>query len=314
MRNLSVALLVCAGLAACAAASAEVSAIDASGRRVTLAAPARRIVSLAPHATELLYAAGAGAKVVAVSDYSDFPEAAKRLPRVASSGGVDLERLLALRADLVVAWRLEATARALDRIEALGIPLAYIEPHRLEEIPQAIETLGVLAGTQEIAQAEAARLRAELGRLASAYRGRPPIDVFYEISQRPLMTLSGRHFVSDALALCGGRNVFAAAPIIAPEVDAEAVLAADPQVIISARSDPADNSWQDFWLRFSNLRAVRDGNLMAIHGEEMHRHGPRAIAATAKLCELLDEARRRSGLHSRLRSPLHSPSRAASPR
>ena len=258
--------------------------------------PAQRIVSLAPHATELLYAAGAGAKVVAVSEYSDFPEAAKRLPRVASSGGVDLERLLALRADLVIAWRLEATAKALDRIESFGIPLAYIEPHRLEEIPQAVETLGILAGTQETAQAEAGRLRAELGRLASAYRGRPPIDVFYQISQRPLMTLSGQHFVSDALALCGGRNVFAGAPIIAPVVDAEAVLAADPQAIIAARPDPADTSWQGFWLQFANLRAVRDGNLLAIRGEEMHRHGPRAIASTARLCELLDEARKRSGL------------------
>jgi iron complex transport system substrate-binding protein len=298
MRHTLAALLACAGLAACAMARGEVSVTDSSGRRITLAMPAQRIVSLAPHATELLYAAGAGAKLVAVSEYSDFPEAAKRLPRVASSSGVDLERLLALRADLVIAWRLEATARMLDRIESFGIPLAYIEPHRLEEIPQAIETLGVLAGTQEIAQAEAARLR--------AYRGRPPIDVFYQISPRPLMTLNGRHFVSDALALCGGRNVFADAPIIAPEVDAEAVLAADPQVIIAARSDPADKSWQDFWLRFGNLRAVRDGNLLAIRGEEMHRHGPRAIASTAKLCELLDEARRRSGPHSR--------PRAASPR
>jgi iron complex transport system substrate-binding protein len=306
MRNLSVALLVCAALGACAAAYAEVSAIDTGGRRIALATPAQRIVSLAPHATELLYAAGAGAKLVAVSEYSDFPEAAKRLPRVASSSGVDLERLLALRADLVVAWRLEATARALDRIESLGIPLAYIEPHRLEEIPQAIETLGVLAGTQERARPEAARLRAELARLASAYRGRPPIDVFYQISPRPLMTLNGRHFVSDALALCGGRNVFANAPIIAPEVDAEAVLAADPQVIIAASGDPADKSWQAFWLRFGQLRAVRDGNLMAISAEQMHRHGPRAIASTAKLCELLDEARRRSGPHS---GP-----RAASPR
>lgn len=299
MRNLAVALLVCASLGASAAASAQISAIDAGGRRVTLAAPAQRIVSLAPHATELLYAAGAGDKLVAVSEYSDFPEAAKRLPRVASSAGVDLERLLALRADLVIAWRLEATARTLDRIESFGIPLAYIEPHRLEEIPQAIETLGALAGTRPVAQAEAARLRAELARLAGAYRGRPPISVFYQMSPRPLMTLNGRHFVSDALSLCGGRNVFADASIIAPQVDVEAVLAADPQVIIAARSDPADRSWQDFWRRFGNLRAVRDGNLLAIRSEEMHRHGPRAITSTAKLCELLDEARRRAGLHSR---------------
>src|SRR3954466_4538880 len=127
MRTTLAALSAFAALAACTAACAQVSATDSSGRRITLAMPAQRIVSLAPHATELLYAAGAGAKLVAVSEYSDFPEAANRLPRVASSAGVDLERLLALRADLVVAWRLEATAKALDRIEALGIPLVYIE-------------------------------------------------------------------------------------------------------------------------------------------------------------------------------------------
>src|SRR5258705_5457128 len=155
MRNTLAALSAFAALAACATVCAEVSAIDSSGRRITLAMPAQRIVSLAPHATELLYAAGAGAKVVAVSEYSDFPEAAKRLPRVASSGGVDLERLLALRADLVIAWRLEATARALDRIESFGIPLAYIQPHRLEEIPHAIESVGGLAGTRPGPEGEA---------------------------------------------------------------------------------------------------------------------------------------------------------------
>ncbi len=296
MRKAIAALLACSGVAACATVCAEISATDSSGRRVTLSKPAERIISLAPHATELLYAAGAGTKIVAVSEYSDFPEAAKRLPRVASSSNVNLERLLALRPDLVIAWRLEATAKALDRIESFGIPLAYIEPRRLGEIPQAVETLGVLAGTQPVAQAEAKRLRIELGRLASAYRGRPAIEVFYQISLRPLMTLSGQHFVSDALALCGGHNVFAGAPTIAPVVDAEAVLAADPQAIIAARPDPADRSWQGFWLRFGKLRAVRDGNLLAIRGEEMHRHGPRAITSTARLCELLDEARMRSGL------------------
>ncbi len=278
----------------CGVALGAVSATDSSGRRVTLAKPAERIISLAPHATELLFAAGAGSRLVAASEYSDYPQAAKRLPRVASSGAIDLEQVLALRPDLVVAWRLEATTKALDRLESLGVLLAYIEPRRLDEIPQAVEILGTLAGTESIARAEAARLRAELARLRSAYRGRPAIDVFYQISERPLMTLSSQHFVSDAIALCGGRNVFANAPIIAAAVDAEAVLAANPQAIIAARTDPADRSWQGFWLRFGQLRAVHDGNLLALRAEEMHRQGPRAIAATAGLCKLLDEARRRS--------------------
>ena len=257
------------------------------------AAPAQRIVSLAPHLTELVFAAGAGSKLVAASDYSDFPPEAARLPRVASASGIDIERILALQPDLVLAWRLDATAKALDRLQSLGLRLEYIEPHRLDEIPRALETVGALAGTEPIATGEAARLREELNRLKIKYGGAKRIDVFYQAADRPLMTLNRRHFVSDAIRLCGGRNVFADAPLIASPIDAEAVLAANPQVIVAARNDPADTGWQSQWRRFPDLRAVRDGNLLAINAEEMSRHGPRAIAATGKLCALLDEARSR---------------------
>jgi iron complex transport system substrate-binding protein len=290
VKQVVLALLVLASIPA----AAEVTALDTAGRRIVLPAPAKRIVSLAPHLTELLFAAGAGGKVVAVSEYSDFPPEAARLPRVASSGGIDLEQILALRPDLVLAWRLDATAKALDRLESLGLPLAYFEPHRLQQIPAALEAIGTLAGTGATANAEAARLRAELARLKTQYGGRAPIDVFYQAADRPLMTLNGTHFVSDAIELCGGRNVFAGAPLIASPIDVEAVLAADPQAIVAARIDLADTAWQAEWRRFPQLRAVRDGNLLAVRAEEMHRHGPRAIAATAKLCALLDEARSRS--------------------
>jgi len=259
------------------------------------AAPAQRIVSLAPHLTELAFSAGAGAKLVAASDYSDFPPEAARLPRVASATGIDIERILALQPDLVLAWRLDATAKALDRLESLGLRVVYIEPHRLDEIPRALETVGSLAGTEPVASREAARLREELNRLRTKYSGLKRIDVFYQAADRPLMTLNGRHFVSDAIELCGGRNVFADAPLIASPIDAEAVLAADPQVIIAARTDLADTRWQEQWLRFPAMRAVRDGNLLAISAEQMGRHGPRAIAATGKLCVLLDAARSRVG-------------------
>src|SRR5688572_17722036 len=174
--------------------SFAVSAVDSEGRRVALERPAQRIVSLAPHVTEQLFAAGAGAKLVAVSEYSDYPEEAKRLPRVASSGGVDLERLLALKPDLVVAWRLEATAAALARLEALGLPVFYSEPRRLAQIPDSIEALGELAGTGATARPLAERLRRELARLGADYRSRRPVSVFYQISERPLMTLGGRQF------------------------------------------------------------------------------------------------------------------------
>jgi iron complex transport system substrate-binding protein len=262
------------------------SAVDSDGKRVTLARPAERIVSLAPHVTEQLYAAGAGSKLVAASDYSDYPEEAKRLPRVASSGAVNLEMVLALKPDLVVAWRLEATAAALSRLEALGVPVFYSEPRRLAQIPDMIEALGELAGTAGIARPLAGSLRSELSRLEKTYRARRPVSVFYQIAERPLMTLGGGHFVSDAIALCGGRNIFGDTALLAPQVNVESVLAADPEAIV-ATFDP----WLADWRRFSGLRAVRANSLYVVSPDEMHRHGPRAVRATGLLCRHLDEAR-----------------------
>jgi len=267
-------------------ALAAVSAVDSDGRRISLDAPAQRIVSLAPHVTEQLFAAGAGSKLVGVSEYSDYPEAAKALPRVASSGAVSIEMVLALKPDLVVAWRLEATAAALARLESLGVPVFYSEPRRLAQIPAMIESLGELAGTGAVANALAQDLRRELAQLDATYRGRRAVTVFYQIADKPLMTLGGGHFVSDAITLCGGRNVFADATSLAPVVNVESVLATDPEAILGTRDE-----WHAYWRRFPGLRAVRAGNLYTVPVNEMHRHGPRAIAATRLLCERIDAAR-----------------------
>ena len=294
MRFLTVACLAVAAracLAIAASAFAGVSALDSDGRRIELARPAQRIVSLAPHVTEQLFAAGAGKNLVAVSEYSDYPEEAKRLPQVASSGGIDLERVLALKPDLVVAWRLEATAAALARLQTLGLPVFYSEPRRLAQIPDNIEALGELAGTADTARRVAASLREQLKGLKAQYGSKRAVSVFYQISERPLMTLGGRQFVSDAIELCGGRNVFADSPVMAPQVNIEAVLAADPEAIITASARPTDRSWQALWQRFPGMRAVRAGNLYAVPMNEMHRHGPRAIGATALLCGYIDEVR-----------------------
>ncbi|MBV8030598.1 MAG: ABC transporter substrate-binding protein [Betaproteobacteria bacterium] len=276
------------------AAIAQVSAIDTDGRRITLEKPAERIVSLAPHVTELLFAAGAGAKVVGVSRYSDFPPAARGLPIVGDASAIDLERALALRPDLAAAWRINATAQSLDRLAALGVPVFYSEPHRLAQIPEQLEALGVLAGTQAAARVAAGDLRSLLHELESRYAARAQVSVFFQISERPLMTVNGRQLISDALAVCGARNVFADAPTIAPVVNAEAVVAADPDVILAARDDARDVAWSAAWRRFSDLRAVRDENLVTVPAVELNRQGPRVFAATRRLCGLLDEARSRA--------------------
>jgi iron complex transport system substrate-binding protein len=166
------------------------------------------------------------------------------------------------------------------------VPVFYSEPRRLAQIPDMIEALGELAGTAAIARPLAESLRKELAQLDASYRARRPVTVFYQISERPLMTLGGGQFVSDAIALCGGRNIFAAESVMAPMVNVESVIAADPEAIVATQ-----DTWLALWRRFPALRAVQAGNLFTVPVNEMHRHGPRAIAATRLLCGHLDAAR-----------------------
>ncbi len=279
-------------LAACAA-QAEVRVTDDYGNAVVLAAPARRVVSLAPHLTELMYAAGAGERMVGALQYSDFPPAAKRLPRVGSEASIDLEALVALRPDLVIAWPNAGSARAVERIAALGIPVFRSEPRELEDIARTLETLGQLAGTESAAAAAARAFRARAGDIARRHASRSPVRVFYQVWDRPLITVSGDHVISKAMRLCGGENVMADLPALAPEIDRERVLRADPEAIVASGADGARPAWLDAWRAFPELAAVRGDNLYAIRPELLQRHTPRLLDGADELCRILDAVRAR---------------------
>ncbi len=279
-------------LAACAA-QAEVRVTDDYGNAVVLAAPARRVVSLAPHLTELMYAAGAGERMVGALQYSDFPPAAKRLPRVGSEASIDLEALVALRPDLVIAWPNAGSARAVERIAALGIPVFRSEPRELEDIARTLETLGRLAGTDAAAAAAARAFRARAGDIARRHASRSPVRVFYQVWDRPLITVSGDHVISKAMRLCGGENVMADLPALAPEIDRERVLRADPEAIVASGADGARPAWLDAWRAFPELAAVRGDNLYAIRPELLQRHTPRLLDGADELCRILDAVRAR---------------------
>ncbi len=279
-------------LAACTA-QAEVRVTDDYGNAVVLAAPARRVVSLAPHLTELMYAAGAGERMVGALQYSDFPPAAKRLPRVGSEASIDLEALVALRPDLVIAWPNAGSARAVERIAALGIPVFRSEPRELEDIARTLETLGRLAGTDAAAAAAARAFRARAGDIARRHASRSPVRVFYQVWDRPLITVSGDHVISKAMRLCGGENVMADLPALAPEIDRERVLRADPEAIVASGADGARPAWLDAWRAFPELAAVRGDNLYAIRPELLQRHTPRLLDGADELCRILDAVRAR---------------------
>ncbi|AIO33570.1 periplasmic binding family protein [Burkholderia cenocepacia] len=278
-------------------AHADVSARDDAGNTVTLPAPAQRVISLAPHATELVFAAGGGAKLVGAVSYSDYPAAAKSVPRVGDNKALDLERIAALKPDLIVVWRHGNAERQTDALRALHIPLFFSEPKHLDDVSSSLRRLGTLLGTQTAADAAAASFDRTIASLRARYAARPPVTVFFQVWDRPLMTLNGAHLISDVIALCGGHNVFASLQPRVPTVTDEAVLATDPEAIVTTsagatRSDQALPSLER-WRAWPALTAVARGNLFAIDGDLLTRPAPRIAQGAAALCEDLDAARAR---------------------
>ena len=288
MRRLLLTLLLAAG-----SAQAAIDIADDTGQALHLAQPAKRIVSLAPHITEMLFAAGAGDRVVGAVQYSDYPEAAKKIARVGGYTSVDMEKVAALKPDLVVAWKSGNRGAHLDKLRALGIPVFINEPRRIDDVARSIAQLGKLAGTDSAGEAAAQAFRKRHEALAAKYSARPPVRIFYEAWNRPLMTINGEHLISDVIRLCGGDNVFAKLPMLAPTIDAEAVLAAMPEVIVASGMGEGRPEWLDDWRKWTKLPAVAQGNLFFIPPDQIQRHTPRILDGAERLCGQLDEARSR---------------------
>jgi iron complex transport system substrate-binding protein len=270
-------------------AHAAVSARDDDGNTVTLQKPAQRVISLAPHVTELLFAAGGGSHVVGAVAYSDFPEEAKKLPQIGSNRELDLERIMALKPDLIVVWRHGSSERQIEMVRKLGVPMFHSEPRKLEDIPESLLKLGQLMGTDATARPAALDLRRQLASLRSRYANRPTVRSFYQVWDKPLYTLNGEHIVSDALRLCGGENIFARLLVTAPVVSVEGVLQENPEAIFATAEK--NYGGVGMWKPYGTLTAVRNDNLFTVDGNLLNRASPRMIAGTAMLCEKLEQAR-----------------------
>jgi iron complex transport system substrate-binding protein len=273
-------------------AGAAITVQDDDGMPVTLQKPALRVIALAPHVTELLYAAGGAERIIAAVAYSDYPEAAKRLPQVGSNRGVDMERVAALKPDLIVVWMHGSSERQIDQIRALGIPLFHSEPRKLDDIATNLTRLGKLMGTEAVAEPAAADLRKRLAALTLKYAKRAPVRMFYQVWDKPLYTLNDEHILSDAMRLCGGVNVFGKLKVTAPVVDIEAVLQEDPEALVSGERSAKDVGLK-LWAPYPGMTAIKRGNLFSIDGNLLNRSGPRMIAGAEALCEKLEIARQR---------------------
>lgn len=279
------------GVASIVVQAAPVLVRDDTGAGVKLAAPAQRIVSLAPHATELLFAIGAGSRIVATLDTSDWPAPAKAIPRVGDSRALDLERIVALAPDLIVTWPWTAPAQV-EALRARGIAVFTTMPATIDGIAADLERLAALTGDAAAGWREAAVLRKRMNELRAKRAGARRVRVFYEIWDAPLYTVGGRHLISQAIEACGGENVFAALTLPAPAVDVEAVLAAQPDVIIAGTDRATRPVWLDSWRRWSELPAVSGSHLYVVDADLLHRPGPRFPDGVGQLCAAIDAARR----------------------
>jgi iron complex transport system substrate-binding protein len=276
-------------------ARAALAIVDDDGRTLTLAAPAQRIVSLSPGATAMLFTAGASSHIVGTAGFSDEPEAARAIPRIGDSQGYDLERILGLQPDVVVIWSGGTNAAEIERLERVGLRIYRHRVTRLADVPGAVQRLGLLAGTEPVADAAAAALAARI----AALRAPPGIaagsagataarSVLIQVWDRPVYTVGGSQLLSDAVEHCGYRNVFGDLPDAGPAVSIEAVLTRNPAVILAVAPDEKQaNAWLQRWQALPALRAVRDARLLTLSDQRFSRLGPAVIDATEALCARL---------------------------
>lgn len=256
---------------------------------LTAAQPVETIISLSPHTTEMAYAAGLGDKLIAASDYSDYPQAAKSLERVANYRGIKMERIVALQPDLILAWKGGNPTREMTRLEQLGFKVFYSNPKSLEEIASTLEQLGQFADSPKQAQHSAQDFRQRLDKLRLAHQGKHPVSFFYQLSSSPMITVAGDNWPSQVFAVCGGTNIFANSAAAYPQISTEQVIIRQPEVIFGTSHAAGDHSIWEQWRQ--QLPAVEKQHLFTLTSDWLNRPTPRTIMAAEEICQYLDRVR-----------------------
>ena len=262
------------------------------GATFTLEAPAQRLVTLSPNLAELVYAAGAGDRLLATVEYSDYPKEAARLPRIGDAFRLDIEAIVAYRPDLVIAWGSGNPSAALAQLEELGLAVWSVEIRSPAEIAATLRRIGAATASSAAADQAAQRLEQRIAALERLYAGVEPLDYFYQVDRRPLFTINGDHLISQGLTLCGGRNIFAEQPGLAFQVAHEAVITADPAALFAPFTEERGDPLAD-WRQWPSLRAVRDDALFLLPADSISRATPRWFDSLELACTLLHGLRAR---------------------
>ena len=270
---------------------AGISVKDDMGNLVQLPKPAARIISLAPHLTEILFGIGVGARIVGVTEFSNYPDEAKNIRQIGRYDSLDLEAIVSLKPDLVFAWATGGTYAYLEKITEMGIPVYISEPRKITDIATTIDQLGVLTGAEPEARLLSKHFLSDLKSLIRKNKGKKKLKVFYQVWNDPLVTVNGEHMISAVLEVCGGDNVFGGLQVLAPHISLESVLLKNPDVIIASGQNGERPEWLKDWQRWSDLNAVKNNDIYHIHPDLMHRSTPRLLQGVEKVCKFLDKAR-----------------------
>lgn len=270
------------------------SVTDDVGTSLNLKSEAKRIITLAPHLAEQLYAIGAGHKIVGTVNYSDFPEAARDIPVIGGYDRFDLESILALKPDLVLGWTSGNSPEQISQLRRLQLPLFLLEPHTVNDIASSMERLGILTGHEKQAKAAAQKFIQGFDKLKQQYQSQRPVTLFYQLWHQPLMTVSNKQIINNILELCAGENIFKDLSGLTPVVSYESVIAADPEVIITTGMKNARPQSLAEWKKWPHLQAVKNNNIYAINPDIIHRATPRLLSGAQKICQILEQARHNS--------------------
>lgn len=268
-----------------------ITVIDDENRQVTILSEAKRVISLSPHATELLFAAGATDQVIATVSYSDYPEQAKKIQRIGSNQKLDFESIITLKPDLIIAWKSGVSDDQLKHLKQLGLTLFYSEPKLFDDVAKNIINFGKLLGTGDIAEIKARQFLISLKQLQEKYQNRSVVDVFYQVWNQPLMTINGDHMINSVIEFCGGRNIFKNLAIRAPRVNIESVLVKNPDAIIIGISQGRED-WVYEWSKWKDLKAVKNNHVFTVDADYIVRQGTRVLKGIASVCDSLESVRK----------------------
>lgn len=283
-------LAVCLSLSV--SADSTISVIDDKGQLVKLNKPANRIISLAPHITETLFAAGAGDKIVGTIAHSDYPAAAKKITRIGGYPSADIEKIISLQPDLLIVWPSANNLKQIEQLHKFGISVYRSEPRVPEDIIKNIVNFGILSGTNNIARKSAAKYTKKLKHLEKNYSNKRNIKLFYQLWNKPIITINDDHLISKIINLCGGTNVFASLPSLTPNVSVESVISSNTDIILAGAKKDKYQQWENEWQSWLPLAANKKGKkLYFINPDLLNRAGPRIFEGADELCRLLDSIR-----------------------